>query len=165
MQHDKDDNCYYCGYGPQHRSSNWSNEHSGVCSLTHADDPPENATNKNEWRKFKRLPRNFGSGGGQTITLSSRKSPKKTSQPNKAHDIPPLPPIIRLHPMHPHANERSPYTWNSVPGELMDAIDKRDASVLANRRAARAKRVAQAKIALAVLFVLAVLMFATLLLD
>jgi hypothetical protein len=165
MQHDKDNNCYYCGYGPRHRSPNWSKGHSGICCITHSDDPPENAKNKDEWRKFKRLPRNFGSGGGQIITLFQRKDLKKISQPNKAHDTPPFPPITRLNPMHPHALQPSPHTWNLVPGELMDAIDKRDASVLANRRAARAKRVAQAKIALAVLFVLAVLMSATLLLD
>ena len=65
MQYDKDNNCHYCGYGPQYRlHPNWSNEHPGVCCVTHADDPPEKAKNENEWRKFKRLPRNFSFGGG-----------------------------------------------------------------------------------------------------
>jgi len=72
MRHDKDKNCYYCGYGPQHRSPNWSNAHPGICCVTHADDPPENAKNKVEWLKFKLLPRDFGSGGGKTLVLSGR---------------------------------------------------------------------------------------------
>lgn len=165
MQHDIFGNCNYCGYGPQYRSPNWSKGHSGICCITHSDDPPENAKNKDEWRKFTRLPRNFGSGGGQIITLFQRKDLKKISQPNKAHDTPPFPPIIRLNPMHPHALQPSPHTWNSIPGKLMDAIDKREASELEIRRAARAKRVAQARTITAVVFVLAVLIIASLLLD
>jgi hypothetical protein len=90
MQHDIFGNCNYCGYGPQHRSPNWGKGHADTCCLTHSYDPPENAKNKEEWRKFKRLPRNFNSGGGMTITLFQRKIPKKTSLPNKAHNIPPF---------------------------------------------------------------------------
>ena len=83
MQHDRYNNCHYCGYGPQNRSPNWSNGHPGVCCVTHSDDPHENAKNKNEWRKFKRLPRNFGSGGGQTLTIytkTAQKDPKTPTQ-------------------------------------------------------------------------------------
>ena len=165
MQHDIFGNCNYCGYGPQHRSPNWIKGHSGICGLTHSDDPPENAKNKDKWQKFKKMPRNFGSGGGQTITLFQRKIQETTSQPNKAHGTPPFPPITRLNPMHPHALQPSPHTWNSIPGKLMDAIDKREASELEIRRAARAKRVAQARTILAIVFVLAVLIIASLLLD
>ena len=105
MQHDISDNCYYCGYGPQHRSPVWSTGHLGVCTITHADDPPENAKNKDKWRKFKMLPRNFGSGGGQIITLSTRAISKEMSLPNKA--IPPLPPMPRVNPLHPHKPTQS----------------------------------------------------------
>ena len=77
MQHDKDDNCYYCGYGPQNRSPVWSNTHPGVCCVTHSDDPPENAKNKNKWRKFKELPRDLYSGGGQTIMIWTKYGKKK----------------------------------------------------------------------------------------
>ena len=68
MQHDNNNNCNYCGYGPQNLSPNWSKDHSGICSLTHSDDSPENAKNKKEWQKFKNLSQN--SGSGQTITLN-----------------------------------------------------------------------------------------------
>jgi hypothetical protein len=67
MQYDKNNNCHYCGYGPRSRSPNWGKGHSGVCCETHAGEPPEKAKNENEWRKFKRLPQNFGSG--QTIIV------------------------------------------------------------------------------------------------
>ena len=104
MQYDKDNNCHYCGYGPQHRSPNWSNEHSGICSITHSYDPPENAKNKDEWRKFKRLPRNFSSGGMIIIKVPQKRQPRirphkkrpksarKITQPKKAnHPPPPVP--------------------------------------------------------------------------
>ena len=104
MQHDIFGNCYYCGYGPQHRSPIWSNEHPGVCCVTHSGDSPEKATNEPEWRKFKRLPRNFGSGGGQSVTFNIKVAPKKhkkqvksarkTGRPKKSNDTPPQIPHI-----------------------------------------------------------------------
>jgi hypothetical protein len=90
MQHDKDNNCHYCGYGPHHRSPNWSNEHPGVCCVTHSDDPPENAKNENEWRKFKRLPRNFSSGGTVIIKVPQKRQPRIRShkrRPKSARKI------------------------------------------------------------------------------
>ena len=103
MQHDKDSNCYYCGYGPQNRSPTWSNWHPGICCVTHSNDPPEKAHNKTKWREYKKLPPNLGSGGGQTITLYKSKetkqvvkrqikSTRKHSGPKKANRPPPPPP-------------------------------------------------------------------------
>ena len=103
MQHDKDNNCHYCGYGPHHRSPIWSNEHPGVCCLSHMDDPAENAKNENEWRKFKKLARK-SSYGGMTIKIPLKRQPlirphkkrpksaRKITQPKKANRPPPKPP-------------------------------------------------------------------------
>jgi len=103
---DKANNCYYCGYGPQHRSPDWCKGHPGICAVTHADDPPEKAKNENEWRKFKRLPRNFSSGGDVTIKVPQKRQPRmrphkrrpksarKMGQPKKANRAPPAPPPV-----------------------------------------------------------------------
>ena len=101
MQYDKYNNCFYCGYGPQHRSPNWCNEHPGVCCVTHSDDPPENAKNETEWRKFKKNSLNFSYGGGMTIKIPQKRQPqirpykrrpksaRKISHPMKTNHRPP----------------------------------------------------------------------------
>ena len=101
MQYDKDDNCHYCGYGPRFRSPNWSKEHLGVCCLTHSCDPPENAKNETEWRKFKKNSLNFSYGGGMTIKIPQKRQPRirpykrrpksarKISHPMKTYHRPP----------------------------------------------------------------------------
>jgi hypothetical protein len=76
MQHDKDNNCYYCGYGPQNLSPNWSNGHSGICFSTHSDDPPENAKNKKEWQKFKIL--SHETPNCKAMYITARKASQKS---------------------------------------------------------------------------------------
>ena len=125
MQHDKDNNCHYCGYGPHHRSPIWSNEHPGVCCVTHMDDPPENAKNENEWQKFKKLPRNFSSGGTVIIKVPQKRQPRirshkrrpksarKMGQPKKANHSPPPPPPPLPSPIKKQP-EKSYYTPNDM---------------------------------------------------
>jgi hypothetical protein len=74
MQYDKDNNCHYCGYGPQHRSPDWGKGHLGVCNLTHSRDPPENAKNETEWRKFKKNSLNFSYRGIMTIKIPQKRN-------------------------------------------------------------------------------------------
>jgi hypothetical protein len=133
MQYDKNNNCHYCGYGPQYRSPNWSNEHPGVCCVTHAYDPPEKAKNENEWRKLKKLPRNFSSGGDVTIKVPQKRQPRirphkrrpksarKMGQPKKANRAPPAPPPTRAAaaeaeapPTFPIKNHMSAMRWNGM---------------------------------------------------
>jgi hypothetical protein len=51
MQHDKDGNCYYCGWGPQNRSPLWDK---GVhkCKSSHMEDSIIRAKNVQKWRMF-----------------------------------------------------------------------------------------------------------------
>ena len=51
MQHDKDDNCYYCGYGPQNRSPLW-NKGVHKCKSSHIYDTIGKAKNVQKWEMF-----------------------------------------------------------------------------------------------------------------